>query len=110
MTGTTTVRRAGAWIAGQPVSGCGTLPVRDPWTDELVAEVALADPEHVEQALQLAHEAASSLLAVPAHRRADALRQAATGLVERMDEVAATITREAASRSDGHEPRCSAPP
>ncbi len=94
MTGTATVRRAGVWIAGQPVSGSGTLPVRDPWTDELVAEVALADPEHVEQALQLAHEAAGSLLEVPAHRRADALRQAATGLVERMDEVAATITRE----------------
>lgn len=94
MTGTTAVRRAGSWIAGRPVSGSATLPVRDPWTDELVAEVALADPEHVEEALQSAHDASDSLLTVPAHRRADALRQTSTRLVERMDEVAATITRE----------------
>jgi acyl-CoA reductase-like NAD-dependent aldehyde dehydrogenase len=94
MTVTTPTRRAGSWIAGRAVSGSGTLPVRNPWTDELVAEVALADPEHVEQALQLAHDACAALIAVPAHRRADALRQASAGLLDRQAEVATAITTE----------------
>ncbi|WP_093089901.1 aldehyde dehydrogenase family protein [Pseudonocardia oroxyli] len=94
MASTTTAPRAGSWIAGRAVSGSGRHPVRDPWTGDVVAEVALADPEHVEQALHLAHQAAGDLRAVPAHRRAEALRQVSTALLERRDEVAATITRE----------------
>jgi acyl-CoA reductase-like NAD-dependent aldehyde dehydrogenase len=87
-------RTAGSWIGGRPVAGSGTLPVRDPWTDELVAEVALADAEHVEQAVELAHAARGRLLAEPAHRRAEALRRVSAGLLARAEELAATITRE----------------
>ncbi|SFO46535.1 succinate semialdehyde dehydrogenase [Pseudonocardia ammonioxydans] len=94
MTATTSIRRAGSWIGGRRVSGSTTLPVREPWTDKLVAEVDLADVRHVEQALQLAHNARGGLLSVPAHRRAEALHQASAGLLERQAEVAAAITRE----------------
>ncbi|BBG00872.1 MULTISPECIES: aldehyde dehydrogenase family protein [Pseudonocardia] len=94
MTAGTPVRRAGSWIGGRPVTGAATLPVHEPWTGKLVAEVGLADAEQVEQAVQLAHHARGTLPAVPVHRRADALHRVAAGLLDRTVEVAAAITRE----------------
>ena len=84
----------GSWVCGEPVGGVDPFPVHDPWTGEVVATVSHTGPDDVERAVAAAWAVRRELAALPAHRRADALRHVATRLLERLDEFAATITRE----------------
>ena len=82
----------GSWIGRVQVGGSSTFAVRNPYSGDIVAAVSHPTPEQVEKALAQAWAARSDLAALPAHRRADALRRVAAGLHERFDEFASTIT------------------
>jgi acyl-CoA reductase-like NAD-dependent aldehyde dehydrogenase len=82
------------WLAGVPATGSASLAVHHPYDGALVAEVALADPEQVEQAVAAAHAVQGESAGLPAHARAGALDHVSRRLIERTDEVARLITAE----------------
>lgn len=82
------------WLAGHLETGVGSLEVRHPWDDRLVATVSTPDAEQVERAVTAAWAARTTLADVPAHVRADALLRVATLLTERADAVADLIVEE----------------
>lgn len=81
----------GEWCGG---SGGETLPVVDPATGEVIGSVALADRTDLDRALGSAERGFKAWSAIPAHRRARLLRDAATLLRERRNLVAWMLTRE----------------
>jgi acyl-CoA reductase-like NAD-dependent aldehyde dehydrogenase len=82
------------WVAGEEVGGEETIEVRSPWSGETVGLAGVPSAPDVERAVAGAAAAAPVLASWSAHRRADALRHVATRLLERAEEVAATITAE----------------
>ncbi|WP_322753909.1 aldehyde dehydrogenase family protein [Frankia sp. Cas3] len=82
------------WVAGRPVTGSATFPVRHPWDDRLIAMVAQPDPAQVDAAVAAAAAAADAMAAMPAHGRATALAHVAGRIAERGEELAALITAE----------------
>lgn len=83
------------WIAGAQVTGTRTDTIFSPYDGAHVADVSLADPEHIEQAVAGAHKAQRCLADLPAYRRADALDHVSSRLRERQEEIAGTIVSEA---------------
>jgi succinate-semialdehyde dehydrogenase / glutarate-semialdehyde dehydrogenase len=82
---------AGAWRdAGQG----GTLPVEDPSTGEVLAEVADATQADAEAALAAAHDAFASWRRVAPRERGDVLRRAYDLMIERQDQLATLMTLE----------------
>lgn len=84
-----------SWIAGDPWSAGEVLEVTAPWDGALVGTATVADPDAVEAAIAAAAAAGPELAALPAHVRADALRQVADGLRARHEEAAQLISAEA---------------
>jgi acyl-CoA reductase-like NAD-dependent aldehyde dehydrogenase len=82
-------------IGGEQVPGDGeALAVENPFSEEVIAEVALADDTQLDTALTRAREAWRVWAATPAVERGEMLHEVARRLRERTDDLAATLTRE----------------
>ena len=82
-------------INGEAVLGNGTpLQVENPYTEETVASVGTADDEQLGAAFAAAREAAPEWARTPAVDRGELLREAATRLRARTDELAEVMTLE----------------
>ena len=84
----------GQFIGGRFVETGATLPVRDPATGEVLAEVSDGSEEHARAAMDAACAAAPSWAATEPRRRAEVLRRAFELIVERRDDFAALMTLE----------------
>jgi len=86
----------GLYIAGEwrPASGGGTLPVEDPATGEVIAEVADATIDDAFAALASADERRHEWAAVPPRERGEILRRAYELIHERADDLAVLMTLE----------------
>jgi acyl-CoA reductase-like NAD-dependent aldehyde dehydrogenase len=89
-----TVRERKLLLNGEWIETGEWHEVRSPYSGETVARVAQAGAEHARRAVDAAHRAMHEPL--PAHRRAEILENVAVLLRERHDDVAATISAEAA--------------
>lgn len=82
-------------LGGHWVRTSSIEPVRNPYSDEVVAMVCQAEPEHVRQVIESLKRVSTELATIPAHARAKALFQLAAGLNDRREEFATTICQEA---------------
>lgn len=84
------------WIGGQWRDGSDTttIPVVDPATETVIAEVASASSEDVVRAIDAADAAAPSWAGESPRRRAEVLRRCFELMVQRRDELAVIISRE----------------
>jgi len=80
----------GLWQHGETV-----LPVNNPFTGQLLAEVSNAGSADAETAIQSTVEAAVAMGALPSHARYHALQKIAGGLYDRREEFARLLTAEA---------------
>jgi glyceraldehyde-3-phosphate dehydrogenase (NADP+) len=71
------------------------VPVVNPYSGQVVADVCQAQRDDIEAAIQSAHSAFRALRMWPSHARAGALRAIAGGLERRQEEIARCITAEA---------------
>ena len=82
-------------INGESVSGNGApLEVENPFTEETVASVGTADSDQLDAAFGAAREAAREWARTPAVDRGELLREVATRLRARTDELAEVMTHE----------------
>jgi len=81
----------GEWRDG---AAGGTIPVEDPSTGEVIAEVADATPDDAQAALAAAHERFSDWRHVAPRERSDILRAAYELVMERQDDLATLMTLE----------------
>jgi succinate-semialdehyde dehydrogenase/glutarate-semialdehyde dehydrogenase len=88
--------RTQLYIGGQwrDAEGGATLPVEDPSTGEVIAEVADASPADADAALQAAHDMFRTWRNVAPRERGDILRRAYDLMMERQDELALLMTLE----------------
>ena len=86
----------GLFIGGQwqPAENAGTLPVEDPSTGSVLAEVADASPADGMRALDAAAKAQTSWAAISPRERSEILRRAYELLIERQDDLALLMTLE----------------
>lgn len=93
---------AGTWRVREPV-----WLVRHPYDGHVVAEVARAGRDDVEESIERAQSGARALRTLPRHERARVLREVAGRLVDEADEWARLITLESGKpiRSSGQEVR-----
>ena len=82
----------GLFLGGRFVEGSGSIEVRNPYSGELVAEVATGDRVHVARAV---HEAAEHLPPTPPGQRAGVLERAAGIVAGRSERFAQVLCREA---------------
>jgi succinate-semialdehyde dehydrogenase/glutarate-semialdehyde dehydrogenase len=83
---------AGEWIDASRVDR--TVPVYNPATDEVLAQLPVAETAHVDAALRSAERGFRAWRKVSASERGGILRQVATLLRERTDDIARLITLE----------------
>lgn len=83
------------FLAGQWTEGSWVTTVHSPYDGSPVAEVHRAGPQHFEQAIGHAVEAARELRALPAYRIAEALERMKAYLGEHADEAARNLAGEA---------------
>jgi acyl-CoA reductase-like NAD-dependent aldehyde dehydrogenase len=82
-------------IGGESIAGDGqTLEVENPFTEETIASVGTPSDEQVDAALAAAREAAREWGRAPAVDRGELLREVATRLRARTDELAEVMTME----------------
>ena len=79
------------YLAGEPVPANADLEVRDKYTGEVAARVALADDAAIDAAVGAAADAAPAMAALPAHARASALSRCARTFAERAEELARVL-------------------
>src|SRR5436190_5861193 len=82
------------YVAGEWRTGDGTLEVRSPFDDSVVAEVGVPTDADVEDAVAAAAETFKESRHLPTHARAEALMHVSRRIAERVDEFAETIARE----------------
>lgn len=86
------------WIGGAAVTGsAGTIPVVNPATGRIVAEVPAGTAADVDRAVAAARAAFPSWSATAPAQRAAVVRRVADGLKARVEEIAAAITAEMGS-------------
>jgi len=83
------------YIANQPVTPNTNLPVEDKYTGDVAARVPSANPEHVEQAIAAAADAARPMARMPAYRRRAVLEHCVHAFEQRRDELAEALCIEA---------------
>lgn len=79
----------GRWIEGEP------REIRSPFDQQVIASVGYATRHDAEDAIAAAERAFATTRRLPAYERQRALRAIAQGLVERREEFAAVLAREA---------------
>ncbi len=82
-------------IGGQWVQTTSVEPVRNPYSNEVLAMVCQAEPEHIHQVIESIKRVSTEFAKIPAHVRAKALLHMAAGLSDRREEFATTICQEA---------------
>ena len=82
------------YVAGEWRTGEGTLEVRSPYDDSVVAEVGVPTDRDVEDAVAAAAATFKESRHLPTHARADALAHVSARIAERLDEFAEAIARE----------------
>ncbi|MGQ4599809.1 aldehyde dehydrogenase family protein [Nocardia sp. R6R-6] len=83
-----------SYINGQWVAGSQRLPVLNPATGHLLADVALADEAECDAAVRAASDAAADWAACAPRTRAEILRRAFELMTDSADELAQLITAE----------------
>ncbi len=83
------------WLAGEPVEPNHDLEVRNKYTGEVAARVAMADADAVRAALDAAEAARRAMAELPAYRRRDVLEHCTRRFAERADELAEALCVEA---------------
>jgi len=81
------------WVGGRFVEVAHFDDLVEPWADQVVARVGVADPGTVAAALDAAAAARSQMAGMPAHERARLLRAAADLVAARADDLAREITQ-----------------
>jgi acyl-CoA reductase-like NAD-dependent aldehyde dehydrogenase len=84
------------FINGQWKEAAQYAELCSPYSGELIAEVAQADEQDADEAIQAAKDAAPIMAKMPAHQRADILDKAANAIERRQEELARIIAWEAA--------------
>lgn len=82
------------YINGQWIKGASSLPVMNPSTGELIAEISTADESQCDAALEAAHEAFPSWSKTPPRIRSEILRKAFEIMTAESDEIARVISME----------------
>lgn len=83
-------------IGGEWRAASETFAVKNPFSDELIAEVYSAGARENEEAIGIAESAAKEMRGLPRFERAKGLRKIADGIERRKHEFAETIALEAA--------------
>jgi succinate-semialdehyde dehydrogenase/glutarate-semialdehyde dehydrogenase len=95
MTSPTITIHAGAFIGGREHTNHGDpLPVTNPGTGELFAEVAAGTPEDVETAVAVATAASDAWSSLAVSKRGEILGEAARHVEEHLTELVPLLTRE----------------
>src|ERR1043166_1230493 len=87
--------RLSFWIGGLCRHGGTVVPVNNPFTGQLLAEVSNASSADGEDAIQSTVAAAVAMAALPSHARYHALQKIAGGLYDRREEFSRLMTAEA---------------
>ncbi|MEI6295926.1 MAG: aldehyde dehydrogenase family protein, partial [Actinomycetes bacterium] len=82
------------FINGQWVKGAGSLPVMNPSTGELIAEISTADQAQCDAALTAAHDAFPAWAKTPSRVRSEILRKAFEIMTAESDQIARLISME----------------
>ncbi|HXJ65939.1 MAG TPA: aldehyde dehydrogenase family protein [Actinomycetota bacterium] len=82
------------YVAGEWRTGEGTLEVRSPYDDSVVAEIGVPTDADVEDAVAAAAATFKEHGHLPTHARAEALMHVSRRIQERLDEFAEAIARE----------------
>ena len=82
------------FINGQWVKGAGTLPVMNPSTGTMIAEISTADQEQCDAAITAAHNAFSGWAKTPSRVRSEILRKAFEIMIAESDQIARLISME----------------
>ena len=82
------------FINGQWVKGAGTLPVMNPSTGTMIAEISTADQEQCDAAITAAHNAFSGWAKTPSRVRSEILRKAFEIMTAESDQIARLISME----------------
>lgn len=82
-------------INGEWRTSAETVEVRNPYNDEVVAEVHWAAPKDVEEAISAAEKAFGRTRRLATYERAEALERIARGIAQRKEELSRTIALEA---------------
>jgi acyl-CoA reductase-like NAD-dependent aldehyde dehydrogenase len=84
------------FINGQEVEADSYSPLYSPYSDELIAEIAMADEALTKKAIGSAYEAFQAISKMPAFQRSAILEKVVESLKERADEAAEIIALESA--------------
>jgi len=82
------------FIDGQWVKGAGSLPVMNPSTGQLIAEIATADQEQCDAAVKAAHTAFPAWARTAPRLRSEILRKAFEIMTAEADQIAQLISME----------------
>lgn len=82
-------------LGGQWVQTTSVEPVRNPYSEEVLAMVCQAEPEHIHSVVESIKRVSSQFAKIPAYARAKALFHIADGISNRREEFAVTICQEA---------------
>ena len=82
------------FINGQWVKGAGSLPVMNPSTGELIAEISTADQTQCDAAITAAHDAFPAWAKTPSRVRSEILRKAFEIMTAESDQIARLISME----------------
>ncbi len=82
------------FINGQWVKGAGVLPVMNPSTGTLIAEISTADQEQCDTAITAAHDAFPAWARTPSRVRSEILRKAFEIMTAESDQIARIISME----------------
>ena len=81
-------------IGGEWRDGTRTIPVTNPFSQEVIAEVGLANSEEIDAAISVAEKAFETTRKLPSFQRSRICSQIADGIKSRQDEFARTISLE----------------
>jgi acyl-CoA reductase-like NAD-dependent aldehyde dehydrogenase len=90
------MRQTKLWIADEWVKASRLVPLRNPHTNEVLAEIGYASPAQAEQAIDTAAQAFISFRERPIHERAAILSKVSLIVEQRHEEAARIIAEEAA--------------
>ncbi|GIM45212.1 aldehyde dehydrogenase [Collibacillus ludicampi] len=84
------------FINGEWIDAASYIPLLSPYNEQFIAEIPEASIEHVDQAIEAAYRARTTMAKMPAHQRANILERLSRLLETRADEAARMIAMEAA--------------
>lgn len=82
-------------INGKWLSSRNVIKIRNPYNNEVIGAMPLANPDQVNTAIQSAHDSREIMAAMPAHQRAKILEKTAALIEQRKEEFILAIIREA---------------